>query len=425
LQPRFMTRAVALGAVAVLSLAACANNAGEGTGGGEAGATEVIVSTDLPLQGASASQSNSTNQLIEMYLEQQGNKAGNYTVKLQTYDNATAAKGAWDDAACAKNATDHVANEAEVAVMGTFNSGCAKIQVPTLNQDSTGPMLMVSHANTNPGLTKPWETGEPDKYYPTGTRNYARVITTDDNQGLGAAAFAKNDLKTTKAFVLNDNQTYGIGVANAFRDAAKNQGIEIVGEQAWDAKQPNYTALYQAVKASGADLVYLGGIYDNNGGQLIKDKVAVLGPNDGPVKLFAPDGFTGYPDMVKLPEAQGMYLTFAGLTYDELAKAGGAGVKLVDAYREKYGKNPEGSYPLYGVAAMQVILAALEKSDGTRKGVTEAVLSGEGITIPADQSVLGKEIKIDPATGDTTAKDLTVEIVKDNEEAFFKTQSIG
>jgi branched-chain amino acid transport system substrate-binding protein len=419
---RSMTRVVALGAVAVLSLAACANNAEEP--GGEAGAKEVIISSDLPLQGASASTSESTNNMIELYLESIGNKVGDYTIKFQPYDDSTAAKGAWDDAACAKNATDHVANEAEVAVMGTFNSGCAKIQVPTLNQDSTGPMLMVSHANTNPGLTKAWDPGEPDKYFPTGTRNYARVVTTDDYQGQGAAQFAFDDLKVKKAFVLNDNQTYGLGVAKAFSDSAKKLGIEIVGEQAWDAKQPNYTALYQGIKASGADLVYLGGIYDNNGGQLIKDKVAVLGDNDGDVKLMAPDGFTGYPDMLKLPQSAGMYLTFAGLTQDELVKAGGAGVKLFEAYNAKYGKDPDGSYPLYGVAAMQVILAALEKSDGTRKGVTEAVLSGEGITIPADQSVVGKEIKIDPTTGDTTALDLTIELVKGGKETFFKSQSL-
>ena len=246
---RSMTRVVALGAVAVLSLAACANNAEEP--GGEAGAKEVIISTDLPLQGASASTSESTNNMIELYLESIGYKVGDYTIKFQAYDDSTAAKGAWDDAACAKNATDHVANEAEVAVMGTFNSGCAKIQVPTLNQDSTGPMLMVSHANTNPGLTKTWETGEPDKYFPTGTRNYARVVTTDDYQGQGAAQFAFDDLKVKKAFVLNDNQTYGMGVAKAFSDSAKKLGIEIVGEQAWDAKQPNYTALYQGDQGLG------------------------------------------------------------------------------------------------------------------------------------------------------------------------------
>ena len=64
-----------------------------------------------------------------------GNKAGKFNVGLKEYDDSTAAKGAWDDATCAKNAKDHVANTDEVAVMGTYNSGCAKIEVPILNQD--------------------------------------------------------------------------------------------------------------------------------------------------------------------------------------------------------------------------------------------------------------------------------------------------
>jgi hypothetical protein len=47
----------------------------------------------------------------------------------------------------------------------------------------------------------------------------------------------------------------------------------------------------QKAKSSGADAVVLGAILEENGAQLIKDKVAALGPNDGPVKLFAFDGF--------------------------------------------------------------------------------------------------------------------------------------
>ena len=249
------------------------------------------------------------------------------------------------------------------------------------------------------------------------------MVTTDDYQGSAAAAFAKNDLKVTKCYVLNDNQTYGLGVAKAFADAAKTQGIEIVGEKSWDAKQTSYTALFQEAKSAGADCVYLGGIYDNNGGQLVKDKVAVLGDNTA-VKLLGPDGFTGYDDLLALPQADGMYLTFAGLSTDQLVKTDGPGKKLIDAYNAKYGKAPTGSYPLYGVAAMQVILAAIAKSDGTRDSVTNAVFSGAGIDIPAAESVTGKEIKIDPATGDTNAKDITVEVVKDKKETFFKAQAV-
>src|SRR6185295_12915470 len=176
-----------------------------------------------------------TNNAIKLYLEQVGNKAGNYDVQFKTYVDSTAAKGAWDDATCAKNAQDHVANTDEVAVMGTYNSGCAKIIVPVLNQDPDGPMLMVSHANTNPGLTKTWDPGEPDKFYPTGTRNYARVVTTDDFQGAADSTYIAQDLKKKRCYVLNDNQTYGQGVAQAFIDNAKKVGLTVVGSGPWDA----------------------------------------------------------------------------------------------------------------------------------------------------------------------------------------------
>ena len=85
--------------------------------------------------------------------------------------------------------------------------------------------------------------------------------------------------------------------------------------------------------------MFFGGIYDNNGGQLVKDKVAVLGDNSG-VKLIAPDGFTGYPDFLKLPEAEGAYLTFAGLSTGPLKEAGGAPAKFIADFKAKYGADP-------------------------------------------------------------------------------------
>jgi branched-chain amino acid transport system substrate-binding protein len=387
------------------------------------GGKTLIVGTDLPLQGASADTSGDTNKMIQLYLDSIHHKAGNFTVNIKTYDDSTAAKGAWDDAACAANAKAHVANTDEVAVMGTFNSGCADIELPTLNQDPSGPMLMVSHANTNPGLTKTWDTGEPGKYYPTGVRSYARVVTTDDYQGSAAADFASQDLKAKSVYILNDNQVYGIGVARAFQTQAQKDGMTVLGNDAWDASASNYTALFQKIQSKNPDMIYIAGIYDNNGGQLIKDKVAVLGDNTK-VPMMVPDGFTGYPDEDKLPQAQGEYLTFAGLSSDVLSKVKGPGATLLDAFKAKYGHPPAGSYPLYGVAAMQVILAAIAKSDGTRKSITSQVLGGSGITIPKAQSVTGKDIVIDPKTGDTTAKDITVEIMKKNVETFFKAQTV-
>jgi branched-chain amino acid transport system substrate-binding protein len=423
---RSITAAVLAVAVTALSVSACKSSKSSGgsatTGGGGGGgsAKTLVISTDLPMQGASADASKSTINAINLYLDQVNHKAGNYTIQLKTYDDSTAAKGAWDEATCANNAQAHVGNTNEVAVMGTYNSGCAKIEVPVLNAAN---MLMISHANTNPGLTKKWDPGEPDKYYPNGKRNYARVVTTDDFQGAAAADFAAQDLKVKRCFVLNDNQTYGQGVAQAFVNRAKQDGITILANKAWDAKQPSYAAIFQNAKSLNPDCVYLGGIYDNNGGQLVKDKVSVLGDNNK-VKLMGPDGFTGYPQLLKQPQSAAMYLTFAGLTTTQLVSGGGAAAKLIDAYKAKYGKLPDSNYALYGVAAVQAILAAIAKSDGTRESITNQVFSGSGIDIPADQSMLGKEIKIDPQTGDTNNKDISVEIVKNNQETFLKAQPV-
>ena len=412
----------ALATAAALALTACSSSddsASSGSSGDAAGKT-LVVATDLPLQGTAKDSQESTNNMVKLLLEQQGNKAGSYNIELKEYDNATAAKGAWDDATCAKNAQDHVANADEVAVMGTFNSGCAKIIVPVLNQDPNGPMLMVSNANTNVGLTKPWEPGEPDKFYPTGVRNYARVITTDDVQGAANAQFLARDKGVKSCYVINDNQTYGQGVAKSFADNAVKEGITILGNDAWDIKQPNYKSLFEKIKATDPDCLFIGGIYDNNGGQLIKDKVAVLG-NNTDVITMAPDGFTGYPAFQAQPEAEGVFLSFPGLDQATLLANGGAGADLVNAYKEKYGADPVGSYPLYGAAAMQVILKAIGQSDGTRKGIVSQVLGvSTPLTIPADQSVIGKEIIIDPQTGDTNNKDISILVIKDNKESLVK-----
>ena len=397
-------KAAALSAVAALLLAAC--------GGSSGGGNTLVISSDLPLQGANKDGNDEINNAIALYFETLGNKVTasdgtEYTIEFKTYDDATAAKGTWDDAQCAKNAQDHVANANEIAVIGTYNSGCAKIIVPVLNQDPNGPMLMISPANTNPGLTKTWETGEPEKYYPTGKRNYGRTIATDDFQGAAGAQFLAQDLKVKKCLVMNDNSTYGQGVAKAFVDNAAKQGITVIDNVAYDMKQPSYQAIYEKYKGQNPDCVYFGATFDSNGGQLVKDKVAVLGDNNK-VKLLAPDGFVGYPDFDAMPESEGAYLSFAGLSADTLQAQGGKPAEFAAKFKEKFGKLPTNSYTLYAVAAAQVIIAGIQASDGTRAGLTAAVLGGSGITVPAADSMLGKDIHLDPATGDTVALDVTI-----------------
>ena len=114
----------------------------------------------------------------------------------------------------------YVEDESIIGVIGTFNSGCAKIEVPIANEAS---LAVVSPANTATGLTHEGpgaESGEPDKYYPSGVRNYARVVTSDDIQGAIGAQYMQETLGCTSMYILDDKDAYGKGVADAFESAA-------------------------------------------------------------------------------------------------------------------------------------------------------------------------------------------------------------
>jgi branched-chain amino acid transport system substrate-binding protein len=348
------------GNVTALPASSCSSIYYEGDG-----SPEFIVASDLPLQGAGRAQTTEMVEAIKFALKQRNFKAGDHNIGYQSCDDSTAQAGAWDSAKCASNARAYAGNSSVIGVVGTFNSGCAKIIVPVLNRANPGPVAMVSPANTSPGLTTDGpgaEAGEPDKYYPTGTRNYARVVANDQIQGPADAQYAK-ELGLKKIFVLNDKQTYGFGVAITFRRAAEKLGLDVAGFKGWDAKQSSYEALANSIKQSGADGVFLGGIICNNGAKLIKD----LKSGVPDATLIAPDGFSD-------PKSNGAafddsYISVAGQPPTGLK---GDGKKFVDDFGAQIGATPN-PYSQYGAQAMDVMLDAIEKSDGTRGSVAKSL----------------------------------------------------
>jgi len=364
---------------------------GGGGGTGAAPATVKIVS-DLPLQGSSAGQTETIVNAIKLYLSQIDNKAGDFTVEYESFDDSTAATGAWDEATCAANARNYVEDESILGVIGTFNSGCAKIEVPIANESS---LAYVSPANTAVGLTHEGpgsEPGEPDKYYPSGTRNYARVVASDDFQGQIDATYMAG-LGVTKVYILDDKDAYGKGVADAFEIAAPDAGLEVVGHTGWDAKASNYKALMTQVKSSGAQGIYIGGISDFNGAQVVKDKVEVVGDNEA-VKLMVSDGFVvaSLFEEAGADVVEGTYGSAPVLNPEDLT---GAGATFLEDYTAQYG-DPE-VYTAYGAAAAQALLDAIGRSDGTREDVVAKLFEtdiADGIVGPMSFNDQG-----DPANG--------------------------
>jgi branched-chain amino acid transport system substrate-binding protein len=386
--------------VTALPSAAC--EAVEYEGDGE---PDVLIATDLPMQGSSRTQTVQMVEATRFVLEQRGWKAGGLDIAFQACDDSTAQAGKWDSGKCSQNAQAYAQNEDVLGVLGTFNSGCAAIEIPVLNQAPGGGVAMVSPANTFVCLTEagPGCAGdEPDKYYPAGTRNYVRMVAHDAYQGAAVAQFAQS-LGIESVYVLNDREAYGQGVAENFRNAAESLGIEISGFAAWDPKAASYEALMNTIEGTGAQAVFLGGLICENGGQVIKDKVAVLGdnvedPSQG-VVLLAPDGFTTQATIDEAGAASaGMFSSVAGVPADQLT---GAGKEFVDSFMAETGAEPPlEPYTAYAAQAAEVLLAAIEAGGDDRAAVVEALF-----TTSIEDGILGSfELNEngDPSVGPVT-----------------------
>jgi branched-chain amino acid transport system substrate-binding protein len=344
---------------------------------------------------------------IEYMLEQQDWKAGDTVLGYQSCDDSTAQAGSWDSAKCSSNGRAYANNASVIGIIGTFNSGCAKLVIPIANRES---LAMVSPANTYPGLTEGGpgtEAGEPDNYYPSGTRNYARVVWNDQFQGAANAQYAK-ELGLKKIFILNDGETYGLGIAQLFEDYAGDLDIQIVANQKWDKKASSYESLASRISSSGADAVFLGGIVCNNGGKLIKD-IKAGAPN---VQLLGPDGWTPISATIEGAgaAANDMYITQPGVPVDQLK---GAGKEFVDGFTEAEGKAPN-PYTAYAAQAAQVLLAAIEKGGTDRAAVSSALFETD-----VTDGIIGS-FQIDE-NGDTTLGLVSVYQVKNGEETYVKS----
>src|SRR5499426_772828 len=224
------------------------------------------IYTSWPMQGAMLPEGTGMKNGVEMAVSEAGGVAGGYCLEIINLDDASPQTGKWDGAVEAENANKAVADPLAIVYIGTYNSGAAKVSIPINNR---AHMAQITPANTYPGLTKKQGAapGEPEIYRPLGFINYFRPVPADDIQGAVGAKWAKA-LGAKKIYILNDQELYGKGIADVFEATAKKIGLTVVANEGIDWKQPDQKPVLTKVRASGADLVYMGGVIET-GAQVI------------------------------------------------------------------------------------------------------------------------------------------------------------
>ncbi len=417
--PRFISLFFVL-VIAVFGVAACGDD-DEGGGGGSAeggGGGTVNVYSSLPLQGASRPQTTAMVQGIRLALKQAGNKAGSINVKYQSLDDSTAQAGTWTPEATSANARKVAQDDAAGAYIGEFNSGASAISMPILNEAS---VPQISPANTAVGLTtnEPGaDKGEPDKYYPAGTRHYLRIVPKDTIQGAALATLMKEDGCTNVAMA-NDKEVYGAGLSRNIEGSLEEQGVELAFNEGIDPKASNFRSLAGRAKSADADCFVFSGITANGAVQIFKDFAAAL-PD---AKLYGPDGVaeSSFVD----PKEGGIPASVAKRTKVSVATLNPEsyppeGQEFFKQFEAKYDEANPDPYSIYGYEAMQLGLDAIERAgSGEKEAVLKAVFDTKD-----RESVLGR-YSIDE-NGDTTLTDYGIYKLEGGELAFDKTiQAVG
>jgi branched-chain amino acid transport system substrate-binding protein len=386
-------RSILVAGAVSLALAGCGSDGG---GAASGSAEPLTIYSSLPLQGAARDQTVALVNGAKLALEHAGGKAGSFPIKYVSLDDSTAQAGGWTPEATSANARKVIGDDSAIGYIGEFNSGATAVSLPLLNE---ARLPMLSPGNTAVGLTTDdpgASPGEPDKYYPTGERTYVRIIPKDTYQGAALVALAK-EKGCASAFILNDQEVFGAGLAENIQNSAKEQGLEIKGNDGFDKHAANYRSVAEQIKSAGAECFIYAGITANNAVQVFKDVAAAL-PD---AHLFGPEGVaeSGFfdPDEGGLrPDvAKRVMITIPGVAPEEYPQAG---KEFLTAYTAKYGDKSPDRYAVYGYEAMSLMLHAIERAG--KSGDDRETVVKELFATKDRDGVFGK-YSIDP-NGDIT-----------------------
>ena len=269
-------------------------------------------------------------------------------------------------------------------VIGHFNSG---VSMPASEVYQENGILEITPASTNPQITdrKMW--------------NIFRTCGRDDQQGTVAGEYILKKFQGKKIAFVHDKTTYGKGLADATRATMTKGGMKDVLYEGINKDDKDFSAVVSKIKASGADLIYWGGLHDT-GGLLLRQmrdqgvKAPLMGGDgitDDEFASIAGPGAEGTlmtygPDPRKRPEAKDVVAKFRAKNFEPQA------------------------YTLYSYAAVQIVKQAAEAAKSADpKKVAEMMRSGMKFS-----TVIG-DISYDKK-GDITRLDYVMYVWKKNDQ---------
>jgi branched-chain amino acid transport system substrate-binding protein len=363
-------------ALSSLGLAAC------GTSGGGSGNKALKIGTELPVSGTDAGVGLPTQYGVDLAVQQNKDLGSGYTLDV-VHKNDVGTSGP-DPSIGAANVQQLIADSSVMAIVGPFNSGVAKQEIPIINKNT---IVAISPTNTNPGLTKQEFAQENginfDLLHPAGKPEaYFRLAGTDDVQGKVDADIAlAAPVSATTAYVIDDNTTYGKGLAKVFTTEFTSHGGSVVGSTSITPDQvSNLPQLATTIVSKNPGVVFYGGVTSGGGGALKKDLVE----KGGNMPMVGGDGIADDPAWITTAgsAAVNTYGTVAAPDITGLTSA--SAQTFITAYKAAFPGKDLLPYSASAYDAAMIEITAIKNLIKAGKSVTRSAIRDEVAGISYD-----------------------------------------
>jgi branched-chain amino acid transport system substrate-binding protein len=314
----------------------------------------------LPMRGVTHSVAIGLKNGLEMAVAEVDGAVAGYCLEIVTMDGDSPQTTTWDPAIEAKNAYTAISDPEAIVYVGPFSAAATTISMPITNR---AYMAHLGTSATYAGLTRRGTNtadGEPWIYRPQGLVNYFRFVLPADSQAEAAARWAQQ-LGVKQAFVVHDGQVFGRGIAAAFETFARKHGLAILANQPIDQRQPDHRALLTRIRASGADLVFMGGRSDTGAPALIR-QMAEAGLVAPGVRFMGPGQMLADTLLEEATCEAAMKtdvrVTFGGLPPEKLKAVGR---KTYEAYLDRF-KEMRSVWDLHGVEAGRIAIDGIRRA---------------------------------------------------------------
>ena len=389
---------VGLAAIAaIIAAGGCGSTSAQTLAATRIHGSTLTIYASAPLRGPSSVSGESVINGGQLALDQIHNRIGDYRIALKVLDDATLARSGWDPGQTTINVRLAVLDPTTIGYVGDFNSGASAISIPPLNRAGIPQVSPTSSAVGLTSATLGAQPGEPQKYYPTRIRTFARVVPSNAVQAIAQVQIQKS-LGCRKTYVLDDGEVDGSDAARSFEVAAQAANLRLAGIQTFVRDASSYKALAAGIAKLAPDCILIAADTES-GAVLLTTDLAASMPT---VKIF---GTAGLAESTFANPAHGgipasvdprVVLTSPTLGLSEYPPSARA---FNVAYERRFGlPQPDA---IFGYEAMSLMLDAIKRA--TDGGSEPAVGSRVRYAIfaPRDRhSVVGTD-RLEP-DGDTT-----------------------